>query len=103
MYRFIILVKYLTNFFKLKWNLGIEFTLRFFFLSVYSLRFPFFCVLFVSEGNHLDFYFTSAQLVLSAVLRTYNVSLYFIIVQIVFLFPLESLSTFWLLSKSNTA
>ena len=35
MYRFVIIVKYLTNFFKLKWNLGIKFTLRFFFLSVY--------------------------------------------------------------------
>ena len=36
MYRFVIIVKYLTNFFKLKWNLGIKFTLRFFFLSVWS-------------------------------------------------------------------
>ena len=35
MYRFVIIVKYLTNFFKLEWNLGIKFTLRFFFLSVY--------------------------------------------------------------------
>ena len=35
MYRFVIIVKYLTNFFKLEWNLGINFTLRFFFLSVY--------------------------------------------------------------------
>ena len=35
MYRFEIIVKYLTNFFKLEWNLGIKFTLRFFFLSVY--------------------------------------------------------------------
>ena len=33
--RFVIIVKYLTNFFKLEWNLGIKFTLRFFFLSVY--------------------------------------------------------------------
>ena len=31
MYRFVIIVKYLTNFFKLEWNLGIKFTLRFFF------------------------------------------------------------------------
>ena len=37
MYRFVILVKYLTNFFKLEWNLGIKFTLRFFFLSVYKI------------------------------------------------------------------
>ena len=36
MYRFVIIVKYLINFFKLKWNLGIKFTLRFFFLSVYK-------------------------------------------------------------------
>ena len=36
MYRFVIIVKYLTNFFKLEWNLGIKFTLRFFFLSVYK-------------------------------------------------------------------
>ena len=36
MYRFVIIVKYLTNFFKLEWNLGIKFTLRFFFLSVYE-------------------------------------------------------------------
>ena len=36
MYRFVIIVKYLTNFFKLEWNLGIKFTLRFFFLSVYD-------------------------------------------------------------------
>ena len=36
MYRFVIIVKYLTNFFKLEWNLGIKFTLRFFFLSVYN-------------------------------------------------------------------
>ena len=35
MYCFVIIVKYLTNFFKLEWNLGIKFTLRFFFLSVY--------------------------------------------------------------------
>ena len=35
MYHFEIIVKYLTNFFKLEWNLGIKFTLRFFFLSVY--------------------------------------------------------------------
>ena len=35
MYRFVIIVKYLTNVFKLEWNLGIKFTLRFFFLSVY--------------------------------------------------------------------
>ena len=35
MYRFVIIVKYLTNFFKLEWNLGIKSTLRFFFLSVY--------------------------------------------------------------------
>ena len=35
MYHFVIIVKYLTNFFKLEWNLGIKFTLRFFFLSVY--------------------------------------------------------------------
>ena len=35
MYRFVVIVKYLTNFFKLEWNLGIKFTLRFFFLSVY--------------------------------------------------------------------
>ena len=35
MYRFVIIVKYLTNFFKLEWNLGIKFTLCFFFLSVY--------------------------------------------------------------------
>ena len=34
MYRFVIIVKYLTNFFKLECNLGIKFTLRFFFLSV---------------------------------------------------------------------
>ena len=38
MYRFVIIVKYLTNFFKLEWNLGIKFTLRFFFLSVYIYR-----------------------------------------------------------------
>ena len=38
MYRFVIIVKYLTNFFKLEWNLGINFTLRFFFLSVYLNR-----------------------------------------------------------------
>ena len=38
MYRFVIIVKYLTNFFKLEWNLGIKFTLRFFFLSVYVFR-----------------------------------------------------------------
>ena len=31
MYRFVIIVKYITNFFKLEWNLGIKFTLRFFF------------------------------------------------------------------------
>ena len=37
MYRFVIIVKYLTNFFKLEWNLGIKFTLRFFFLSVYNI------------------------------------------------------------------
>ena len=37
MYHFVIIVKYLTNFFKLEWNLGIKFTLRFFFLSVYIL------------------------------------------------------------------
>ena len=36
MHRFVIIVKYLTNFFKLEWNLGIKFTLRFFFLSVYN-------------------------------------------------------------------
>ena len=36
MYRFVIIVKYLTNFFKLEWNLGIKFTLCFFFLSVYN-------------------------------------------------------------------
>ena len=35
MYRSVIIVKYLTNFFKLEWNLGIKFTLRFLFLSVY--------------------------------------------------------------------
>ena len=35
MYRFVIIVKYLTNFLKLEWNLGIKFTLRFYFLSVY--------------------------------------------------------------------
>ena len=35
-YRFVIIVIYLTNFFKLEWNLGIKFTLRFFFLSVYN-------------------------------------------------------------------
>ena len=35
MYRFVIVVKYLTNFFKLEWNLGIKFTLRFFYISVY--------------------------------------------------------------------
>ena len=35
MYRFVIIIKYLTNFFKFEWNLGIKFTLRFFFLSVY--------------------------------------------------------------------
>ena len=39
MYRFVIIIKYLTNFFKLEWNLGINFTLRFFFLSVYILLF----------------------------------------------------------------
>ena len=39
MYRFVIIVKYLTNFFKLEWNLGIKFTLRFFFLSVYIKNF----------------------------------------------------------------
>ena len=38
MYRFVIIVKYLTNFFKLEWNLGIKFTLRFFFLSVYDKK-----------------------------------------------------------------
>ena len=38
MYRFVIIVKYLTNFFKLEWNLGIKFTLRFFFLSVYIIQ-----------------------------------------------------------------
>ena len=38
MHRFVIIVKYLTNFFKLEWNLGIKFTLRFFFLSVYILK-----------------------------------------------------------------
>ena len=36
MYRFVIIIKYLTNFFKLEWKLGIKFTLRFFFLSVYE-------------------------------------------------------------------
>ena len=36
MYRFVIIVKYLTNVFKLEWNLGIKFTLSFFFLSVYK-------------------------------------------------------------------
>ena len=36
MYRFVIIVKYLTYFFKLEWNLWIKFTLRFFFLSVYN-------------------------------------------------------------------
>ena len=35
MFRFVIIVKYLTNSFKLEWNLEIKFTLRFFFLSVY--------------------------------------------------------------------
>ena len=39
MYRFVIIVKYLTNFFKLECNLGIKFTLRFFFLSVYIENF----------------------------------------------------------------
>ena len=37
MYRLVFIVKYLTNFFKLEWNLGIKFTLRFFFLSVYMV------------------------------------------------------------------
>ena len=37
MYRFVIIVKYLTKFFKLEWNLGIKLTLRFFFLSVYFI------------------------------------------------------------------
>ena len=40
MYRFVIIVKYLTNFFKLEWNLGMKFTLRFFFLSVYNMTIP---------------------------------------------------------------
>ena len=40
MYRFVIIVKYLTNFFKLEWNLGIKFTLHFFFLSVYIFAIP---------------------------------------------------------------
>ena len=39
MYRFVIIVKYLTNFFKLEWNLGIKFTLHFFFHSVYIKNF----------------------------------------------------------------
>ena len=38
MNRFVIIVKYLTIFFKLEWNLGIKFTLLFFFLSVYLNR-----------------------------------------------------------------
>ena len=38
MYRFVIVVKYLTNFFKLEWNLGIKFTLCFFFLSEYIMK-----------------------------------------------------------------
>ena len=46
MYRFLIIVKYLTNFFKLEWNLGIKFTLRFFFLSVYNKK--------LDSGRNLD-------------------------------------------------
>ena len=51
MYRFVIIVKYLTNFFKLEWNLGIKFTLRFFFLSVYNGDHSFMTVVFWHLGN----------------------------------------------------
>ena len=50
MYRFVIIVKYLTNFFKLIWNLGIKFTLRFFFLSVY-VSFVM-VILYCAKGDH---------------------------------------------------
>ena len=46
MYRFVIIVKYLTNLFKLERNLGIKFTLRFFFLSAHPT-----CALL---GSNLD-------------------------------------------------
>ena len=48
MYRFVIIVKYLTNFFKLEWNLGIKFTLRFFFLP-FSI-----CCRYSSEAPHQE-------------------------------------------------
>ena len=49
MYCFVIIVKYLTNFFKLEWNLGIKFTLRFFFLSVYLLETRISCSIWKGE------------------------------------------------------
>ena len=97
MYRFVIIVKYITNFFKLEWNLGIKFTLRFFFLSVYY-KFAVYwilhrCIIKLADRNVIF----SREMVLRKyqAITKFQIRLFFFYFYFFFFFQLKSIDFFF--------